>query len=122
MPRITALLGVALVLLGVGGYFATGMVSVTAMIPAFLGVPLVALGMLGRRPAWRKTLMHLALVLTLIGLAGAARGLPGLFQLAGGLEVARPAAVVAQSAMALLCLLHLALGIRSFVLARVVKK
>ncbi len=122
MAEITAGLGVSLVLLGAVGYFATNMVSITALIPTGFGLPLLALGLLGRRTQWRKTLMHLALLLTLIGLIGSARGLPGLVLLATGADVARPAAVVAQSAMALLCLLHLTLGVRSFILARLARK
>lgn len=122
IPNVTAALGVALVLLGAIGYVATGRVSVTALIPALLGVPLIALGLLGRRPSWRKTLMHVAVLLTLIGLAGSASGVIGVMHLISGAEVARPAAAVAQAIMALLCLMHLTLGVRSFVRARLSAK
>ena len=40
MPQKGMTAGALLIALGLIGYFAGGMVSVTALIPAFLGVPL----------------------------------------------------------------------------------
>ncbi len=118
MPSITVSYALALIVLGVGGYFATGQVSVTALIPAFFGLPILLCGFVARQDRWRKHAMHGAVALALVGFLGSARGLPGALSWLGGGAVARPAAVIAQALMALLSLAFLAVAIRSFVLAR----
>ncbi len=123
MIRITILLGIVLLLLGLGayGYAMTGEeASVTALIPAFFGGPILSLGLLAAQlPARRALLIHIAVVLAVLGLLGAARGLTSLPALITKPdEVARPAAVIVQSAMAVLCLVYVILAVRSFVLAR----
>ena len=94
--------------------------SVTALIPAFFGVPLVVLGALASSsPGARKHAMHAAMVIGLLGFLGAARGLPSLPAVfTNPDEVARPTAVIVQSVMAILCLVYVILGIVSFVKAR----
>jgi hypothetical protein len=118
MAVVGVWIGLALTLLGVGAYFGTGGASVTALIPAFFGVPLAALGVLARDDRRRKTAMHVAAALSLVGLAGSARGIPQVIALVSGGEAARPAAAVVQTAMALLCAVFLGLAVRSFVAAR----
>jgi hypothetical protein len=110
--------GVFLIVLGVGAYFGTGGQSVTALIPAFIGVPLAVLGFVARDPGRRKGAMHVAVALALVGFLGSARGVPGAIALASGEEVARPAAVVVQTAMAFLCAIFLSLAVKSFLDAR----
>jgi len=44
MPSVTIALGVVLIILGLAGYFLTGAVSVTALIPAFFGLVLAVAG------------------------------------------------------------------------------
>ena len=41
MARLTILLGIALIILGLGGYFGTGRESATALIPVLFGLPLL---------------------------------------------------------------------------------
>jgi hypothetical protein len=94
------------------------MVSRTALIPAAIGVVLLLLAAWGRQERARKHAMHAALLVALLGLAGSARGLVQLPSLLAGGEVARPAAVYAQSITAIALLVLLGLGIRSFVAAR----
>lgn len=119
MPKLTQIFAIALILLGGAGYVLTGAVSVTALIPAFFGLPVLAFGILAARPGSRRALwMHLAVVVMFLGLLGTARALPGAVALLSGGAVARPDAVVAQVIMALLCLAYVALSVRSFVLAR----
>ena len=104
-------------LLGIGGYQGSGHASVTALIPAAFGVPLVLLGLLARSERYRMHAMHGAVLLGLLGVLGTLRGvfrLPSAF--AGTLE--RPFAVYAQSAMAVLCAAFVALCVRSFIAAR----
>jgi uncharacterized membrane protein len=118
MARTAMTFGVLLILLGLIAYLGTGQESVTALIPAFLGVPLLLLGWLGRTESRRKHALHAAAVLAALGLAGSVRGLPQAWQLMSGDEVARPVAVVVQAVMALLCLIFVVLAVRSFVAAR----
>jgi hypothetical protein len=112
-------IGVLLIIIGVTAYLFATAASLTALIPAFLGVLFVITGVLGRsRPAWRRHAMHAAAAVALLGLLGSLGGVTQLFTLLGGGTVARPVAVVAQSLTALLCLVFLVLAVRSFIQAR----
>jgi hypothetical protein len=62
--------------------------------------------------------MHGAMLVALVGIAGTARGLMQLPTLLSGGEVVRPAAVYAQSLTALILVVLLVAGIRSFMAAR----
>lgn len=117
MAQLTQTVGWILTLMGVAGYFGSGMASVTALIPAFFGLPLVLLGRLARDESKRKHVMHAAVLLGLLGFAGSVPGLlklPSLFT--GGAE--RPMAVAMQSAMALLLAFFVVSCVRSFIAAR----
>lgn len=118
MARTAMTFGVLLTLLGLVAYLGTGRESVTALIPAFFGLPILLLGWLGRAERRRKHALHAAAVLAALGLAGSARGLPQAWQLIAGGDVARPLAVIIQALMALICLIFLVLAVRSFVAAR----
>jgi NAD/NADP transhydrogenase beta subunit len=104
--------------LGIGGYLGTGRASVTALIPAFFGLPLLVLGVLALSERRRKVAMHIAVVLGVLGFAGTVSGLLKLPALLTGGTVARPAAVAIQSAMAIACFLFVVLCIQSFIKAR----
>ncbi len=120
MPLLTIALGVLLTLLGVIGYFATGQQSLTAFIPSFFGIVLLLLGILAARRVARKMLMHIAVVVAALGVLGTMRGvmkLPAVFTQPWS-ELDRPAAVVSQSVMALLCLVFVIAAIALFVSAR----
>jgi hypothetical protein len=118
MVRLTSSVGVLLVIVGVGGYVLTGAASPTALIPAGLGAVLLLLAAWGRQEGARKHAMHGAMLIALVGIAGTVRGLMQLPTLLAGGEVARPAAVYAQSLTALVLVVLLVSGIRSFVAAR----
>ncbi|MBX7152111.1 hypothetical protein K1X84_10750 [bacterium] len=122
MPKVTMLFGFLFIALGVGGYFVTDRVSVTALIPAFFGIALVILGYIARKENLRKHMMHIAVLLGLLGLIGSFSGLIKLFTLLSGNEVARPAAVVSQSIMAIACLVFVMMCVYSFISARIAKK
>jgi hypothetical protein len=62
--------------------------------------------------------MHVAVVLALLGFFGSARGIGSAISLASGEEVARPAAAIVQTIMAVLCAFFLVLAIKSFLDAR----
>jgi hypothetical protein len=102
----------ALIAVGVVGYVATDRQSATALIPAVLGVLLLALGWLARNDAYRKHAMHGVAVVALLGLLGTARGLVRLLS-----GVTTPAAI-AQGLTAVLAGALLVLCIKSFVDAR----
>jgi hypothetical protein len=118
VSRLTIVIGVVLIALGVIGYIATDMVSPTALIPAVFGLVLLVLGFYGGNDRTRKTAMHIAMGIALVGVLGTSRGLLQLPAALSGGDVERPAAVIAQGLMAILLIVYLALGIRSFVNAR----
>lgn len=62
-----------LIATGAGFYFGTGMGSITALIPAFLGAPLLVCGLVAMKPGALKVAMHIASVLALLGAAGTSR-------------------------------------------------
>ena len=113
MAKITIFFGATLVVVGLAGYLFTGRQSVTALIPAFVGLPILILGGVGICPAREKLACLIAAILTLLGLGGCVSGLMKLVSLLRGNEVARPAAVYLQSLMAILSLIYLAIYIRN---------
>ena len=118
MAMLTIFVGAGLAALGVGGYFFTGMASWTALIPAFVGLPLGALGLAALKPERRKFAMHAASGLALLGFLGSAMGILKVFKMLAGESVKRPEAAISQAIMALLCLIFLALAVKSFISAR----
>lgn len=117
MPRITVVFSLIYIALGLAGYFLTGAVHKTALIPAFIGAVLLVLGLLGGNEKLRMHVMHAALLIGLLALLGTARSLlklPAAFD--GTAE--RPGAVFAQAATAVLSIVYLGLGVRSFIAAR----
>jgi hypothetical protein len=114
MIAVTRTVGFLLILLGVVGYIATGGASITALIPAMFGAVLLIIALVGRSPESRKHAMHAALALALVGLIGT---LPRIIPALRAGDIQRPA-VVAQIAMAVILLVYVALGVRSFIAAR----
>lgn len=118
MTNLTLVFGILFIILGLVSYFGTGMQSITALIPAFFGLILSVLGYISRKESARKTAIHIAMGVGLLGLIGSFSGLIKIFALLGGAEVTRPYAVIAQAVMAIICLIYLILGIKTFVAAR----
>jgi hypothetical protein len=118
MAKTSQVVGVILMVLGVGGYVMSGMASPTALIPAFFGMVISGLGYYGRNEHTRKTAMHLAMGLALVGILGSARGLMSLPAVLTGGDVERPVAVISQSVMAVVLIWYLWQGIQSFRAAR----
>ena len=118
MVLFTRGLGAALLLVGVVAYVATGSESITALFPAFLGLPLLVLGLIAGRESARQHAIHGALVLALFGVVGSAMPLVDLPALLTGGEVERPVATVTSAITALACLVYLGVGVRSFRAAR----
>jgi len=117
MAKITIGIGCMLIALGVGSYFGTGRASVTALIPAFIGLPLAILGVVALNDGRRKHALHAAAAIGLLGFLGAARGFAGLPDLLSG-DAERPVAVYVQIGTSLVCLVFLILCVKSFIKAR----
>ncbi len=118
MSKITLIVGLLLVVLGVVLYVNSDLEAArkwTGLIPAFVGLPVAILGGIGMAGGEnaRKHTAHIAVMLTLIGaLGGFGRGIPGAINNGFGL------AVTGQLIMGVLCLIHVALSVRSFIKAR----
>lgn len=117
MAKLTIVVANILILMGVGGYLASDMVSMTALIPAFIGAPLEVLGWLALAESRRKHAMHGAAMVALLGFLGSVPGLLKVGSLLSG-QAERPMAVGMQSAMAILLGIYIALCVRSFIAAR----
>ena len=117
MPNTAIWFGRLLLLVGIIGYaygMSVGNASVTAFIPAAFGILLMLFGHLAiRSEGARKHLMHAALVVALIGFI-----VPAARLVSKMADLTMSAAVVSQLAMAVICLLFVILGIRSFAAAR----
>ncbi len=118
MPKFSITIGIIFIIMGLYGYFVISSESITALIPAFFGVPMLILGWLGLNEKYLKHAMHGAAVLTLLGFAGTVGGLIKFFKMLGGAEMERPAAVTVQAIMAVLCLIFLIFAVKSFIDAR----
>jgi hypothetical protein len=119
MPKLTIFYALLLIALGVGGYFASGQASVTALIPAFIGAPILLCGLIANaKPASRKLTMHLAVLLAIVAIAGGSRGIPGFIDVLSGEEVERSQAAIAQGVLVIVSAIYVVLGIKSFAAAR----
>jgi hypothetical protein len=117
MPSTTIAVGVALTVLGLAGYFLTGMVSFTALIPAVFGVVIGLCGLIARDAGKRKHAMHAAVAVAGLGAAATAGSLLKLGGVFSG-TAERPAAIISQAIMAVLTLGYVIVAVRSFLAAR----
>ena len=114
------LVGILLTILGVVCYaFAVPLgathQSPTALIPAFLGVPLMLLGWLSlAKPEMKKHFMHAAVTLALLGFLASAGRLISVMIKNPSLGVGPVASLI----MAVLCGIFVFLCVRSFIAAR----
>ena len=118
MVLITRVTGVVLVVVGLVGYVATSAASVTALLPTVLGLPILGLGLLAGNEERRRTAIHAALVVALLGLLGTLMNVVELPAVLTGGDVERPTAVIVSSLTALVCAIYLGVGGRSFAAAR----
>lgn len=111
MARTSILTGLALIVLGVVVSLASASQSVTSLIPAFIGVGFLLLGLAGRiKPAVNHHLMHAASVLALLAVLGSVGSIVG--RGAGGWALLSQVVTVAIAGT------FLVLAIRSFKAAR----
>jgi uncharacterized membrane protein len=114
MPKISVVIGILLVVLGLYGYFGMGMVSVTALIPLFIGIPIVILGILAFDEKKIKHSMHAASVLMLLGLMGSLYRLAHKFLMGGNMDESTMILIL----MSVICIIFLILAINSFIEAK----
>lgn len=105
---LAMVLGAVLVVLGVAAYVLTEFASITALIPAFFGIALTALGNVGREMGRERLSVYGIGVVSLLGVVGSLRGVPDVIALLTGDEVDSTVAAVSQGSMILLCLVLLA--------------
>ncbi|MGH3356915.1 MAG: hypothetical protein ACRDOJ_13540, partial [Nocardioidaceae bacterium] len=117
MLKLTHTIGGILAVLGVVAYVATGAVSITALIPTFVGVLLLVCAVVAGRPSRHRHAMHAALVVALLGAAGSLMNVVKLGDLLAG-TAERPAAVVESTIMFVLLVFFIVMGVRSFIAAR----
>ncbi|WP_022869928.1 hypothetical protein [Yaniella halotolerans] len=113
MSRIHITFGIILIIVGGAAYAVTEFANWNALIPAFLGLALVACALVG--------MIHpviggvLGLGVAIVGLAGTAMNVVELGSLFAG-DVARPAAVITSTIGFIFLVLYAALIIRSMVI------
>jgi hypothetical protein len=102
-------LGIALVVLGVGAYVLSDFASITALIPAFFGILIAILGVVGYQQTDRQQLAAYGIgLLAVLGVLGSTRGIPDIIALVTGGAVESTMAAVSQGAMIAVCLVLLA--------------
>lgn len=121
MAKLTLVVALVLIVLGVAVFVATGSHAPTALIPAYFGILLGVLGLLANTPNTKRRMlfMHIAVTVGLIGFIFPGwRGLGDLITQMHGQLVVRPVAMKEELAMAAICLVFVLLCVRSFIAAR----
>jgi hypothetical protein len=121
MVKVTYVFGILLIALGLIGFWGTGSIHSTALIPTWFGLALAVGGLLAISPSEgrRKLLMHINVTVGLIGLIGAIVSALHEYGHARSLGVDPDwKALSAQLAMAGLLLIYVNLCVRSFIQAR----
>jgi uncharacterized membrane protein (UPF0136 family) len=120
MAITTIFFGVLLILEGLVGYYSTGHIHPTALIPTWVGLVLAILGFLANTPDTKKRMlfMHIAVTLGLIGFLGTAAAIFQYIQMLQGKPFPFPTAVESKAAMAVICLAFVLFCVRSFIAAR----
>ena len=107
--------GLALVALGVFGYFKSGGVSVTALIPAFLGTPITVLALLSLNLKFLKIGMHIVVIIALLGFIATAKDTLGLIS---GKEIENQLAAYSKAITCIMSFAFVLFSVVSFIKAR----
>jgi hypothetical protein len=119
----TLITAVLLIIVGVVGYSGqepnpeTGKVSMTALIPAFIGGVLALCGLLAFNDKLRKHAMHFAAMVGLFGAIGGFMPIVRQISKTGTFDPMKPAAI-SGILMIVICLAFVGLCVRSFIQAR----
>ncbi len=122
MARVTIVFGVLLIILGLVGFWGTGSIHYTALIPTWWGLALCAGGALAISPSEkrRKIFMHINVTVGLLGLIGAAGSALHEYTSARSLGIGSGLRLrwARKLTMAVLLLIYVNLCVRSFIKAR----
>ena len=120
MVKTTLVFAVLLIALGMAGYFGTGSLHSTALIPAWIGIALGFGGLLAISPSEkrRKLFMHVNVTIGLIGFLGGAVEIVRSYVHAGIVDETYLIAMTSKLALTTLMLIYLLLCVRSFKAAR----
>jgi len=122
MSTTTIIIGLLLIIEGILGFFLTGASHFTALIPAGFGLVITLSGILARKEKLHMHAMHAAVLFALIGFAATSAAFSKISLLIAGTAGEKTVAYESKIVMAILCGTLLVLGIRSFVVARLLKK
>jgi uncharacterized membrane protein len=121
LAKLTLVLAVLLVALGLVGYIGTGSLHPTALIPAWFGLALGIFGFLAISPneGRRKLFMHINVTVALLGFIGStAEAIRGYVHAhSAGMEPDQ-IALASKITLAGLLLVYVILCVRSFIAAR----
>jgi hypothetical protein len=121
LAKLTLVLAVLLIALGLAGYLGTGSMHPTALIPAWFGLALGICGFLAISPSERrrKLFMHINVTIALLGFLGAAaEAVRGFVHAQSAGIPPDEIALASKAAMAGLLLIYVVLCVRSFIAAR----
>ena len=119
MAKLTIWFGVLLAAVSLGFWLATGRAETAALHPAGVGLLLILCGALANtdNPKKRMLWMHIAVTFGLIGFL--ITGIRAAIELAKGTAMSiNPAGFEERMVVALICLVYVALCVRSFIAAR----
>jgi hypothetical protein len=124
MAKLTIAFGGLLIVLGIWGFVATGSAHPTPLIPAYAGVLFAIFGALANSedPKRRMLWMHIAVTVALLLFLGTIPALVDEVRMLRGTVFPHPIAVEEKAAMSALCLVFVALCVRSFIAARKARK
>jgi uncharacterized membrane protein len=121
MAKLTLVLALLLVALGLIGYMGTGSVHPTALIPAWIGLALGIFGFLAISPdeRRRKVFMHINVTIALLGfLGGLVEAIRGYVHAESAGMAPDQIALASKLTLAGLLLIYVILCVRSFIAAR----
>lgn len=110
-PKVTLGFGIVLALLALGFFGFTG--KMTAIIPAYFGVPIALCGLIAFKDNLRKIAVHAALVVALLSILASLGTIPRMLS-----GEASALAVTEIGLMVAISVSYIALGVRSFLNAR----
>lgn len=118
MPALSIVCGIALIVIGALGYFLPETKSLTAWIPAAIGLLFIIFGALARKEHLLKHMMHAAALVALLAIGATVTAVPSAISALSGETVENAPAAYAKSATAILCVLFIIFAVRSFIAAR----
>lgn len=118
MGKLAIVFGAVLAVIGATGYQLTGSIHPTALIPLWIGLLLAICGILALKPERRMLFMHIAVTVGLLGFLGTIPSVVEIAKMAMGKVLPHPIASEEKFATCVICLIFVAMCVRSFIQAR----